>query len=129
MSERPTLQQLLGLQMDRKDGVVRVDVEPRHRQRNGVVHGSVIHALLDTVMGIECFRSTGRRPVATAEISIHYLVAVFDGTLTARARVIKTGKRLLIVDGEVFRDETCVAIGRATFVPVRETKQDGTPPA
>jgi uncharacterized protein (TIGR00369 family) len=95
-----------------------VDVSERHRQVNGVVHGSVLHMLLDTAMGAQCFRANGRKPVATAEISVRYLVPVFAGTLEARARIIKAGKRVLTVEGWVRRDGEVVAVGQATFVPI-----------
>lgn len=98
---------------------VRVQVQGKHLQRNGVVHGSVIHALLDTVMGIESYRACGRRPVATAELNVRFLEPVFDGTLTARARVLKAGKRLIVVDGEVRQGERLVAVGQGTFAVIR----------
>lgn len=91
-------------------------IEEKHRQGNGVVHGSVIHAMLDTMMGMQCFRANGRKPCATAEISLRYLEPVFDGRLEARARVIKLGKRLCTLEGTVSRDGVPVAVGQATFV-------------
>jgi uncharacterized protein (TIGR00369 family) len=83
-----------------------------------VVHGSVVHALIDSVMGMQCFRAAGRRPVATAEISVRFLRPIFDGRLEARARVLRAGKRLLFVEADVRRDGEVVAVGQATFVPV-----------
>ena len=119
MTDGPMLLEMLGLSRDRDAGTVACTVERRHRQSNGVVHGSVIHALLDTAMGIACYRAAGKSPVATAEISIRYLVPVFDGRLDASARVVKAGKRLIVVEGDVHRSGERVAIGQATFVPIR----------
>lgn len=113
--------QLLDFEIDREvaDGpAVAVTVAAKHRNSNGVVHGSVIHALLDSVMGMQCFRAAGRQPVATAEISVHFLRPVFDGRLEARARVLHAGKRVLFVEGDVKRDGDVVAVGHATFVRV-----------
>ncbi len=113
--------QQLGFEIDREvpDGpAVCVNVGDRHRNTNGVVHGSVVHALLDSVMGMQCFRAAGRQPVATAEISVRFLKPIFDGRLEARARVIHGGKRLLFVEGDVRRDGEVMAVGQATFVPV-----------
>ena len=113
--------QLLGFEIDREatDGpAVCVNVAAAHKNSNGVVHGSVIHALLDSVMGMQCFRAAGRQPVATAEISVRFVQPVFDGRLEARARVIRAGKRLVFVEGDVRRDGEVVAVGQATFVPV-----------
>ena len=113
--------QLLGFQMDKEavDGpTVCVMIGEAHKNANGVVHGSVIHALLDSVMGWQCFRAAGRQPVATAEISVRFLRPVFDGRLEARARVLHAGKRLLFVEGDVRREGEVVAVGQACFVPV-----------
>jgi uncharacterized protein (TIGR00369 family) len=113
--------QLLGFQIDKEavDGpTVCVMVGDVHKNANGVVHGSVIHALLDSVMGLQCFRAAGRQPVATAEISVRFLRAVFDGRLEARARVLHGGKRLLFVEGDVRREGELVAVGQASFMPV-----------
>jgi uncharacterized protein (TIGR00369 family) len=113
--------QVLGFEVDREapEGpTVCVNVTAAHRNGNGVVHGSVIHALLDSVMGLQCFRAAGRQPVATAEISVRFLRPIVDGRLEARARVIHAGKRILFVDGEVRRDGDVVAVGQATFVPI-----------
>jgi uncharacterized protein (TIGR00369 family) len=113
--------QLLDFEIDRQvaDGpAVAVTVAAKHRNSNGVVHGSVIHALLDSVMGMQCYRAAGRHPVATAEISVHFMKPIFEGRLEARARVLHTGKRMLFVSGEVTRDGVVVAAGQATFVRV-----------
>ena len=122
MDGSPRFVQLLGFELDKQavDGpTVCVTIGEAHKNANGVVHGSVIHALLDSVMGLQCFRAAGRQPVATAEISVRFLRPVFDGRLEARARVLHGGKRLLVVEGDVRRDGEVVAVGQASFVPVR----------
>lgn len=93
-------------------------VAPKHRNSNGVVHGSVIHALLDTVMGMMCFRAADRQPVATAEISVRFVRPVFDGRLEARAKVLHAGKRLVTVEGGVTREGEVVAVAQATFARI-----------
>ncbi|HYU15234.1 MAG TPA: PaaI family thioesterase [Candidatus Acidoferrum sp.] len=121
--------QMLGFELDREapDGpTICVNVTALHKNGNGVVHGSVIHALLDTVMGMQCFRAAGRQPVATAEISVRFLRPVVDGRLEARARVMRAGRRLLFVDGDVRREGEVVAVGQATFVPVAARASCGT---
>jgi uncharacterized protein (TIGR00369 family) len=122
VDDSPRFIQVLGFELDREadDGpAVCVNVGDMHKNSNGVVHGSVIHALLDSVMGMQCYRAAGRQPVATAEISVRFLRPVFDGRLAARARLLHGGKRLLFVEGEVKREGEVVAVGQASFVPVR----------
>lgn len=113
--------QLLDFELDRaapSGPRLAVVVADKHRNANGVVHGSVIHALLDSVMGMQCFRAAGRKPVATAEISVRFLRPVFDGRLEAQAEVLQAGKRLIYVDGRVTRDGELVACAQATFARV-----------
>lgn len=100
---------------------VALDIRPEHLNANKMVHGSVIHALLDTVMGMVCFRANGRQPVATAEMTVRYLEPVWGGRVEASARVIRGGKRLFVLEGMAYRagDGQVVAIAQGTFVPVR----------
>jgi uncharacterized protein (TIGR00369 family) len=123
-SSSSSFTELLGMQFEGDQGAVRVsiDVDDRHRQRNGVVHGSVIHALLDTAMGIAAHLACGREPVATAEISVRFLEPVFDGRVEASARVLKAGKRLIVVEGEVHRAGMRVAVGQGSFTPIRRSE-------
>lgn len=104
---------------DPTDPHVRVQVDDRHLNVNGVVHGSVLHALLDTAMGLVAFRHNDRQPVATAEMSVRFLRPAREGVLEARAAVVSSGKRLLVLDGRVTRAGELVALGQATFVPIR----------
>ncbi len=112
---------LLDMDFDRDaDGgsAVSLQIAPKHRQANGVVHGSVVHALLDTSMGIEAFRAADRSPVATAEISVRFLAPSFEGTLSSQSRVIKAGKRTIVLDGEVKCDGKLVAVGQSTYMRI-----------
>ena len=95
-----------------------LNIEQRHRNGNGVVHGSVIHALLDTCMGIEAIKIRGNEPVATCEISVRFLAPVFEGLMVAHAKVLRTGKRLTVMEGEVRVGDEIVAVAHGTFVPI-----------
>jgi len=117
----PQFVQHLDFELDRESEggpFVCVTVSDKHRNANGVVHGSVVHGLLDTVMGMQCYRAADRQPVATVEISVRFLRPVFDGRLQARARVLKAGKHLVYVEGEVQREGVMVAAAQATFARV-----------
>lgn len=101
-----------------------LEVAAHHKNGNGVVHGSVLHALLDTAMGVEARRARKCARIATAEISVRFLAPASSGTLVARARVVKVGKRLVVVSGELWlggEEGTLVAVAQGTFVPIAET--------
>ena len=108
----------LGLQFEKDEEsiLVTLDVEACHKNTDGVVHGSVYHAMLDTVMGSTAFRAHGRKPVPTVELSVRYLKAVREGRLVASARVLKAGRRMLVLDGEVRHEDQVVAVAQGTFM-------------
>ena len=113
---------LLGMRIEREAErvVARLTVDARHLQSNRVVHGSVLHALLDSVMGIESYLACGQDNVATADISVRFFEPVFDGELDATARVLKVGARLIVASGEVRREGVVVAIGQGSFARIRK---------
>lgn len=98
-------------------------IEPKHRNGNGVAHGSVLHALLDTAMGIEAREARKCARIATVEISVRFLVPVHDGPLVARGKALRVGKRLVFVEGQLRRggdDGELVATAQGTFTVVSE---------
>lgn len=109
----------IGLQFVKEEDdrlLVVLDVEPHHKNRDGLVHGSVYHAMLDSVMGSLAYRAHGRRPVPTVELTVRYLKGVREGRLVAESRVLKAGKRVLVLDGEVRQGEDVVAVAQGTFL-------------
>lgn len=130
--------ELLGLELidDGAEGSpgVALEIGPQHRNLRGTVHGSVIHAVLDTAMGIQCFRRGGGKPVATAELTVRYLRPVHGGRIEARARIVHLGRRMIVAEGTARRldDGAVVAIAHGTFVqhePGSGRTGDGSPRA
>ena len=95
--------------------VVGLELEPRHLNIGGIVHGGVLGSLLDTAMARSYFMAeTGETlSAATLEMKINFLGSAKSGTLTARARVVDRTKRTAYVEGRVERDDGRV-IARAT---------------
>lgn len=128
MSDEPRFSALLGMEVLRlSDGSfrTRLTVSERHLNGNNVVHGAVLSALLDSVMGIECWRLGGKAPVATAELSVRYLAPVHAGSLEATARVRKVGSRLVVAEGELHCDGELVALAQGTFAKVHTGPRTG----
>ncbi len=70
-------------------------VDPAHFNPNGVLHGGVLMALLDTAMGhavSEMVMPQGRFNAA-AQLNINFLEPIRAGVIRARGTVIKIGKR------------------------------------
>ena len=90
-------------------------VNREHFNGNGVVHGGLVMALLDTAMGHAVAALVGPqgRFNAAAQFNIHFLLPIKSGLVRARAEVKKLGKRLAFVESEA-TDEDGRLLGIAT---------------
>ena len=78
------------------------DVKSEHFNPNGVLHGGVVMALLDTAMGHAVGTLVAPEGAfnASAQMNVHFLEPIRAGRVTARAKVRKCGKRLAVVEAE-----------------------------
>jgi uncharacterized protein (TIGR00369 family) len=90
-------------------------VDPAHYNTNGVLHGGVLMALLDTAMGhaVAALVAPAGRFNAAAQFNINFFVPIKSGLVRANAEVKKLGKRLAVVEAEA-TDETGRVLGIAT---------------
>lgn len=97
---------------------LRLEVDERHLNGDGIVHGGVLPALADAAMGSAARTLHGERAqMLTAESNIRYLRPIDGGVILAEARIVKSGRRVAFVEVDV-TDATgeLVARGAATFV-------------
>ena len=97
-----------------------LDVEPRHLNPHGTVHGGAIATLVDSAMGLAVATTTeeGEGPV-TIEMKVTYLEPGTSQQLKAQAHVRRRGKRITIVEADVVdADDEAVAHAIATFTTV-----------
>lgn len=80
-----------------------VDMTANSLNPQGVAHGSLLFALCDCVTGIAT-ASTGRG-MLTQSASIHFLRTGKGGTLTAKSKLIRNGRRTALCLGEVFDED------------------------
>lgn len=114
----PRFLEAMGMRILREDPdrpAFAIDVDEIHKNVNGVVHGSVLHALMDSVMGMLAYRACGRRPVATAEMAVRYLSPVKEGELRATGRVVALDARRVTLEAEVEHAGAVVATATARF--------------
>lgn len=106
----------------------RITVADKHLNRGGIMHGGAIATLLDSAMGRAVFTSTGPGySGATASMHTTFLASAVPGDeLEALAKVRKTGKTTVVVEGDVTRvgDGRQIAHAISTFV-VRPRKPPG----
>jgi len=82
--------------------VARLTLEPHHCNQRGVAHGGVVSSLLDTVMGSAVIASIPKEWwCATTALSLQFLAGAQLGEVVAEGRVIRRGKSVAFVQGEL----------------------------
>lgn len=113
-----SFRELVGLEQgERGDGCATMTLQAseQHLNPHGTVHGGVIATLVDSAMGSAVVSAGADAPV-TIEMKVTYLEPAQPGGLRAEATVRKRGKRITIVEAEVFQDDgDLVALALATF--------------
>ena len=102
---------------------IEAPILPGSRQQHGYAHAALTFAIGDSAAG---YAALGIMPegaeVLTTEMKIHLLAPARGDRLIARGRVIKPGRRLVIVQADVHAertgDETHVALLTGTMMPL-----------
>ena len=99
------------------DGTARLTVASDHLNPNGVVHGAVLFALVDTAMGKATMNAIEPgRFCASIEVSLRFIRPATAGDLTAVATVVKRGRAVVHLDARVVADDDrLVATAAGTF--------------
>jgi uncharacterized protein (TIGR00369 family) len=126
--EDPGCQQMVGYrtEIDRADGscTVTLELEPRHLNRHGILHGGMVATVLDVVCGntaSQFFDPENHADLVTVSLNLSYVAAVRGGTITARARPTGGGKSIAYIQGELFDDEgRLLATANGIFKRIRK---------
>lgn len=95
--------------------VLHIDVDERHLNGNGTLHGGVHASLIDNAMGVSVLSKVGLR-VATIQMDTRFLGAVTGGRIICYAEVLHRTRRMATVQGSVYDEEgNLVAMGTGTF--------------
>ncbi len=97
-----------------------VPVRPELLTPFGNLHGGVLAALCDHVLGTVCYPVIPRGAwAATTEFKLNYLAPVTGGDLEATATIVALSKRTAVVRIEVANDGrlVCAAQGTVLVVP------------
>ncbi|TLP58389.1 PaaI family thioesterase [Parasedimentitalea maritima] len=123
---RQSMMQTLGAEIDEvSEGkvVITAPILPSSRQQHDVAHAALSFAIGDTAAGYAALtKMPDDQEVMTAEIKINLLAPGAGDYLRATGRVIKPGRRLVVVTAEVHAitgdSEKLIAILQGTMVPV-----------
>lgn len=123
LGEAPVgFQVTLGFQVaEWSDGhcVLALEIDERHTNRSGVLHGGVIASLLDQSMslsGLYCPYPDRVRRSVTLSMSTNFTGQCSSGTVRAVGRLQARGRRIYSCSGEVLGpDGSLLGIGAGTF--------------
>ena len=104
--------------------VVSLEITDKLKNRRGDAHGGVTATLLDAALGIACRSHTDDwKSEGTVTLNVQFIEPA-RGTLLAEARLLRAGRTVAFVEGEV-RDQSgaIVAKATATFKIERRRKQ------
>ncbi len=100
---------------------MRLDVDPKWHNPNGVLHGGVIYTMVDYSMGAAVQPNLPDGEFcSTIEAKINYLASVREGTLTVETEVVKQGRNIAFTESKV-RDDNgrLVATGSGSMFIIR----------
>jgi len=123
---RQTMMQTFGAeiaQVSEGNVVITAPILPGSRQQHGIAHAALTFAIGDTAAGYAALtKMPSDQEVLTGEIKINLLAPAKGDLLRATGKVIKAGRRLVVVTAEVHAisdgKETLVAILQGTMIPV-----------
>ncbi len=103
--------------------VIEAPILPGSRQQQGFAHAALTFALGDSAAGYSALTLLPEdQDVMTAEIKVNLLAPGAGDLLRATGRVIKPGRRLMVVSAEVHAvtgaEEKLIAVLQGTMMPV-----------
>jgi uncharacterized protein (TIGR00369 family) len=118
----PPVGRLLGLVLQFVEpgrAVFEMQVDERHHNPMGSLHGGIYCDLADAAMGVAYAATLGDgETFTTIELKINFLRAVRKSTLTAEARVVRAGSTLGYIECDV-KDPTGRLVARAASTCMR----------
>lgn len=114
----------LGLELgeiDNGEVTIHLDVRDELKQNQGVVHGGAVASLIDTASAFALLtRIETHERVTTTDLTIHYLRPITTGRMTARARVLRGGRRLFVLSIDVKDDSgALVATAVTSYIKIQ----------
>lgn len=95
---------LVGIELEKVEpgvAILGLNVRKDLKQNNGVVHGGAMASLIDTAAAFAVISVLPPEERATtADLTISYLKPVTKGRIRCTARILRTGRRLIVVSAE-----------------------------
>ena len=112
---------LLGIQVESVvagHAVLLLPIRDEHKQNHGVVHGGAIASLIDSAMAFAIIPLLAENErTTTVDLTIHYLRPLTEGVAKSSARVVRAGRRVIVVSAEVLdHKERLIATAVSTYL-------------
>ncbi|HYE66230.1 MAG TPA: PaaI family thioesterase [Pyrinomonadaceae bacterium] len=111
--ERVPYAKLIGIevgQIERGTATLHLNIREELKQNNSIVHGGVIASLLDTAAAFAILTVLeANETTTTIDLTIHYLRPLGAGRASAHARVLRAGRRVIVVSVEVMDEREALA--------------------
>jgi len=91
------------------------------KQNQGVIHGGAIASLIDTAAAFALLTQIELdERVTTTDLTIHYLRPITSGRITATARIVRRGQRLMVLNVEVTNEQhLCLATAVTGYIKLQ----------
>lgn len=113
----------LGPLLSRREGdrwVYGLELDSRHLNQAGIVHGGTVTALMDHALSTIAWQHADKTPCVTVQLNTSFLRAAKAGQiLYARGHVTHSSGSMLFLDGTLYVDEQPVATGQAVMKRVK----------
>lgn len=104
---------LLGMELgELRRGAATLHLEARDelKRNRGILHGGVVASLADTAAAFAILTlSEPGQASTTIDLTVHYLRPLSEGRATARARVVRAGRRIMVISVDVFDENQALA--------------------
>ncbi|MDQ1612902.1 MAG: hypothetical protein QOG00_2833 [Pyrinomonadaceae bacterium] len=109
---------LLGITLEdavRGSATLSMSARPELERFGGIMHGGALASLADTAAAFAVLSTLEpEEQTVTVDLTLHYLRPVTGGKLTARARVVRAGRRVATVSVEIFNDSGAIVVTALT---------------
>lgn len=108
--------------------LLEIDLQHKHLQPFGVVHGGVFASIIDAACFWAVFPEVAETDgMTTVDLKINYLAPSFEGRLIARGSKIKLGRTLGLGEAKIFDgEEKLLAHGASTLMVTKNVSFDPT---
>lgn len=95
-------------------------VAPHHLNVLGILHGGAAYSLADVSTGSAAFSALGDgENCVTQDLHYRYLSSVKSGIVTARGKVLKKGRRSVVVESKIYSGDKLIGTADGTYAVIR----------